>query len=329
MDFFNNKGELNAYDLQDAMQKIVRYASLIQDGAPSNISQVGQVSDEEMDELVSKAIYSQDAKLALAQAMANPIRQNLDYMGVARRGLVVDPLAQGVNPIYHRDINVHATVISSAGSAPESRVFSEAVTVPEWEVVSMPTVRIMHVRQRRYNMIDRAVQKARQEIMAVEDAAFFAALDAAGQVENTVLDMGDTSITKEDLVELKQSVDSWDMVTAKYFMNIREMTDILKWNSSGTGVADFDPVSHREVMNTGLYGKIFGADIIVSKLVPVGTVYACADSDLVGVMPIRQDIEVYPNDQPARMSLGWVVSEIIGIGILNPRGVAVSRKSTA
>jgi hypothetical protein len=39
-------------------------------------------------------------------------------------------------------------------------------------------------------------------------------------------------------------------------------------------------------------------------------------------MPVRQDIEVLPADEPKQLKLGWVVSEIVGIGIVNPRGVA-------
>lgn len=54
-----------------------------------------------------------------------------------------------------------AVVISSNGSAPESRAFSDRVSVPEFEVVSNPTVRIAEVKRRRFNVIDRAQQKAR------------------------------------------------------------------------------------------------------------------------------------------------------------------------
>jgi hypothetical protein len=78
----------------------------------------------------------------------------------------------------------------------------------------------------------------------------------------------------------------------------------------------------------GLYVKIFGADIMVSKLVPAGTVYGAADPQFVGVMPIRSDIEVYPADEPKRFSLGWVVGEEIGIAVANPRALAAGRKST-
>ena len=82
-------------------------------------------------------------------------------------------------------------------------------------------------------------------------------------------------------------------------------------------------------MQTGLRAQIWGADILVSKLVPPGTVYACADPEFVGVMPVRQDIEVLPADEPKQLKLGWVVSEIIGLGILNPRGVARGAKSVS
>jgi len=335
MSTFNNQGQLNASNLQDAFSTIMKYATVLEENMPSNATIAGQpgLNDSKRDELIATAIQTQEGKIALAQAMANPIRRNLDYQGLARRTLVVDPLPQGALPVYDRDIDVAAVVVSSNGSPPESRVFAERVTVPEFEVVSNPTVRIHEVRRRRFNVIDRAVQKARQEIMAQEDANIFAALDNASVVENVLQDIADAGLTKRDLVELKIQIDRWDLVTTKYFMNINEFTDILNWGSGGGQAAgvggEVDPVTQREILQTGLYAKIWGADIMVTKIVPPGTVYACADPEFVGVMPIRQDIEVLPADEPRRLMLGWIVSEIIGIGIVNPRGVSAGRKSVS
>jgi len=333
MNLFNNAGELNAMSRSEALQQITKLASILQDNTPSNLGMAGQVSlsDSQRDDLLTRAIMTQEGKVALAQAMANPIRRNLDYHGIARRALVVDPLAQGAYATYDRDIDVAAVVISSNGTGPESRVFGDRVVVPEFELFSNPTVRISEVRRRRFNVIDRAVQKARQELMAQEDANVFAAIDAASSVENTVQDIADAGMLKRDLVELKAQVDRWDLVTAKYFMNINEFTDILKWGSGGgqgVGGGEVDPVTMREILQTGLYAHIWGADILVSKIVPPGTVYCAADPEFVGVMPVRQDIEVLPADEPKQLKLGWVVSEQIGIAIVNPRGVAKGNKST-
>jgi hypothetical protein len=333
MSVFNTRGEMNASSLKDALAQIVRYASILENGQPSNVQLAGQpgLSETQRDELISRAIFSNEGKIALAQSMANPIRRNLDYQGIARRALVVDPLPQGALPVYDRDIDVTAVVVSSNGTGVESRVFGERITVPEFELFSNPTVRIAEVKRRRFNVIDRAVQKARQEIMAQEDANVFAALDSASSAENTVQDIADGGMLKRDLIEIKVQVDRWDLVTTKFFMNINEFTDILNWASGGgggVGGGEIDPVTQREILQTGLFAHAWGADVMVSKIVPPGTVYGCADPEFVGVMPVRQDIEVMPADEPRQLKLGWVVSEIIGIGIVNARGVAKGNKTT-
>ena len=341
---FNNHGELNASSVQDALSQIVKYASVIEELQPSNSlqAQATTLSDDQRDDMIKQALMTQEGKIALGQAMATPIRRNLDYQGVGRKALVVDPLPQGALPVYDRDIDVAAVVVSSNGTAPESRVFGDRVTVPEFEIVSNPTVRIAEVKRRRFNVVDRAQQKARQEIQAQEDANVFAALDFAGdaskggenaklsgatgldgQAQYSASGQAGAGLSKSGMLNLKRNIDRWDLVTAKYFMNINEFTDILNWESAGTtGASQVDPVTQRELLQTGLYGHIFGADIIVSKVVPQGQLFACADPEFVGVMPVRQDIEVLPADEPKQLKLGWVVSEIIGIGIVNPRGVA-------
>jgi len=327
---FNTLGEINASNVQEALGQIVKYASIIEDLQPSSNAQVAapSLNDGQRDEMIKQALMTQEGKIALGQAMANPIRRNLDYQGVARKTLVVDPLPQGALAVYDRDIDVAAVVVSSNGTAPESRVFGDRVNVPEFEVVSNPTVRIAEVKRRRFNVIDRAQQKARQEIQAHEDANVFAALEFAGDStqggENTAVDLSPSGATleKDGLVNLKRQIDRWDLVTSKYFLNINEFTDILTWESAGNTNSQVDPVTQRELLQTGLYGHVFGADIIVSKVVPAGRGFACADPEFVGVMPVRQDIEVLPADEPKQLKLGWVVNEIIGIGIVNPRGVA-------
>jgi len=335
---FNTHGEINASNVAEALSQIVKYASVIEDLQPSSNAQatVPSLNDTQRDEMIKQALMTQEGKIALGQAMANPIRRNLDYQGVARKALVVDPLPQGALPVYDRDIDVAAVVVSSNGSAPESRVFGDRVTVPEFEVVSNPTVRIAEVKRRRFNVIDRAQQKARQEIQAQEDANVFAALAFAGDAalggENALQATADGlggPLQKNGMLNLKRAIDRWDLVTSKYFLNINEFTDILGWESAGAaGASQVDPVTQRELLQTGLYGHIFGADIIVSKVVPNGTSFACADPEFVGVMPVRQDIEVLPADEPKQLKLGWVVNEIIGIGIVNPRGVATGTTNT-
>jgi hypothetical protein len=330
---FGQNGDFSASSVQEALSNIIKYASVLDQvqSANSGLAASPSFNDEQREEMIAQALLSQEGKVALGQAMANPIRKNLDYQGVARKALVVDPLPQGALPIYERDIDVAAVVVSGNGTAPESRVFGDRITVPTFEIVSNPTVLITEVRRRRFNVIDRAQQKAKQEIQAQEDVNVFQALDFASDTskggENTyqTLDTGSTvnELSKAGVLALKRQIDRWDLVTAKFFMNINEFTHMLNWESAGaSGASQVDPVTQREILQTGLYGSIFAADIIVSKVVPVGQAFACAEPEFVGVMPVRQDIEVLPADEPKQRKLGWVVSEEIGVAIVNPRGVS-------
>ena len=76
MNMFNNSGQMNASSLKDLAQNLAKFAEIMQDNSPSNMGLVGQpsLSDDRRDELISRAISTQDGKIALAQAMANPIR---------------------------------------------------------------------------------------------------------------------------------------------------------------------------------------------------------------------------------------------------------------
>ena len=94
MSMFNTQGQINAGSTADALQQIVKYASVLKELQPSNVglAQSPSFSEEQRDELVKRALLTNEGKIALGQAMANPIRRNLDYKGVGRRVLVVDPL---------------------------------------------------------------------------------------------------------------------------------------------------------------------------------------------------------------------------------------------
>lgn len=76
MSIFNGSGEMNAASVKDALNTLVKYAAILEEGQPSNMALAGQpsINDEKRDELISRAIMTQEGKIALAQSMPNPIR---------------------------------------------------------------------------------------------------------------------------------------------------------------------------------------------------------------------------------------------------------------
>ena len=276
-------------------------------------------NDNEVESLINLALGSEQGRTALANAMANPIRITLDYQSVGRKLIMVDPLPQGSLPVYDKDIEASAVVISKRGGVPEMVIEGDRFQIPTFELASFPTVRFSQVKDRRFNIIERAQQRAKSELMAAEDGEIFAALEeattGAAAINNITTSPG--ALTRLALTQAFQAVERHDLVVNTILMNSQEFADIRVW-----GQNEFDPVTQREVLQTGLYGHLWTADILLSRRVPPGSVYLLADKEFVGVMPVRQDIQVIPADMPRELSLGWVIYEEIGIGFLNNKAVS-------
>lgn len=68
------------------------------------------LTNEQREFLIAKALETPQGREALAQAMANPIRTSLDYQGIGRKLLVVDPLPQGALPVYDKDVGISISI---------------------------------------------------------------------------------------------------------------------------------------------------------------------------------------------------------------------------
>lgn len=75
---FNTNGQMNASSMQDMFLQMAKFASIMEENAPSNLALAGRPTMDaaRRDSLVEKAIMTQEGKIALAQSMANPIRWN-------------------------------------------------------------------------------------------------------------------------------------------------------------------------------------------------------------------------------------------------------------
>jgi HK97 family phage major capsid protein len=274
---------------------------------------------------IEQLLLTPQGKMKLAASMQNPLRERLDYEGVFRRAAVVDPLPQGALPYYDRDVDVPAIVIGEEGQTPETIVKGKRILVPLFELASNPKIPFTQIKERRYNLIDRAQDKAKQDIQASEDDLGFNALQVAstqinpntGLPFNAVINAAG-SLDRDSLADAFAEIEKHDLRVARMFMNARDYSDIRKF-----GRDQLDPVTQKSLLNTGLMAQIWGADIIVSRVVPIGTVFVCTEEKFLAVMPQRIDITVLPADDPDNRLIGWSIFEQIGIGVWNPRGVGL------
>ena len=266
--------------------------------------------NETREQIVAMAVETSDGRNALAQAMVEPIKNSLMYQSIGRKLLLVDELPQGVLPRYERDVTAKSWVVSKRGAVPTSEVEAEELIVPTFEIAANPVLRYSEVRARRFYIVDRAQIRAKDSLQRQEDTEVFKAINGATPSDQTISVTG--TVALEHINVALTLIEEHELIGAKIVVPPARYKDFRGW-----GPEVYDQATQREVLQTGLYGHLFTADIHMSTMVPKNCVFLMAPAQYVGAIPIRQDITVIPADDPRRLRLGWVVYEELGFAIIN------------
>jgi len=274
------------------------------------------ISDEQKQAVVAQALETEEGRVALAQAMVEPIRRALEYQAIGRKCLMVDELPQGALARYERDVTAKAYIVSRRGGVVDMITEGEEVLVPTFEIAVNPQIRLSEIKARRFYIVDRAQIKAKEAIQKEEDSNIFDASFNAVPSAHSVLAAGG-ALTITALNQAYASIEEHDLTVAKLVMHAQRYADI-----RNLGKDVFDEATTREVLVSGLFGHLWTADIHVSSRMPTNKVLLFAPADNVGAFPIRQDITVLPADDPKKLRLGWVIYEEVGIVIINDYALA-------
>jgi hypothetical protein len=282
------------------------------------------VSNAHKQRTISEFIKSPQGRAKLAASMIPALRSRRDYAAVGRKTFLTEELPDGALPIYDKDPDVSAYVISEEGDSIQSITQPRRVIFPLLEIASLPEIPLSQIKERRFDLIERVQDLGHAQIQAAEDERVFAILDAVAtagfdnQPGQTNADIPVTApISGSVLADAFALIERHDLRVARIYMNARDYADIRKF-----GRDILDPESQRVLLDTGLQGVIYGASLIMSRLVPAGTVYLCCEPQHFGRIPIRTELTVLSADDPRRRMIGFSMFENIGIGAYNPMGLA-------
>lgn len=272
------------------------------------------------DSNVWNALFTEGGRQAIGAQMAVPIRTELDYQGQGRKFFEIDVLAQGQIARYDRDINTPAYVVAKRATVAEYIVEGDYVEPPTWEIFAPASIRLSQIQIRRFNILDRTQERIRiaTNLQEDEEFLFLSNTTALANTGNNPITTSSTGCDKDFLNELTAVISQKDIPVYALFMNFDSFKDIRAF-----GTNEFDPVTMREVLQTGFYGSIWGIDIIVSRKVPVNSVFCYAEPRYFGVMPIRTEFIVMPDDQPRAATIGYVGYEEIGMAVVNANGLSL------
>lgn len=280
------------------------------------------LTNEQKQAAIGDLIKTASGRSKLAAALTKPLRQRRDYQSVARKAYEVEQLPDGALPYYDKDIEVTAFVVGEEGENIIAVAKSRRVLIPIFEIASNPEIPLTQIKERRFDVIERAQELARAQVQAAEDSRSFDVFDAvaADGFDNTgaVNDQVNVAapLTTSNLAEAFSLIERWDLRVARIFTNARDYGDIRKW-----GRAELDEETQQSLLRTGLMATIWGAQIIQTRMVPQGTIYVCTEPEFLGRMPVRTELTVISADDPKARRIGFSVFENLGIGVFNPLGL--------
>jgi hypothetical protein len=294
--------------------------------APSLIPQEQRAS------IVEQYMATPDGRARLAASMANPLRERINYRSIARRILQVDILEDGILPFY--DLNREGTFVISANGQDVTCLSTEAnrarpprrIVAPLFEIGSNPEIPMTQIQQRRYELIDRAQNLAVAEISRTEDANALRLLDVVAVGCNRNITAREYNTPQDIEATFRRAFESINtdinamagrrIGVARVFMNAINYTPIRRLGFISRNE------ERAELIGSGNIGSMWGAQIIVSRVIPAGHIYLTAEPQFVGAMPVRTDIIVLSADNPVNHTIGWSIFEQIGMLCNNPFAIA-------
>lgn len=271
-------------------------------------------------EFLSKNIPTAAGRQRIASSMIGPLRRRRDYTSVARKAFYVHKLPDGMNPVYDKDPTITAYVVGEEGQNIVAVAKPKRVMFPLFEIASNPEIPITEVKQRNYDLITRSVDLSKSEIQAEEDRKAFAVMDAlAADPTNPNPAIPITgNLTSNALADAFAAIERSDIRVATVFLNAKDYADLRKWDRD---VLDIE--TQAVLLKTGLMARLWGANLIVSRIVPEGTVYCCGEAEFFGRIPVRTELTVLSADDPKNRMVGFSLFQQIGVGAFNPFALQV------
>lgn len=298
---------------------------------------------------------SSNAMRRIGQGMIGPIQIRLRYEGIVRNVLVEDTLERGpLMPYDILDDLGRAYVLNSTDSEVKITPFEGKQATPAlFRIASFPRIKKEDLYYLRVNAVEYAQDETRQAIQKQEDARLIILLEnsivdlgsirgnvagqsgtpGAGQTggiatgiaagpsgsvnEQTVLIGSGNALEPQDFYNAVTMIEINQLEASRVLAHPADIRDLYTWDINVTGFRFKDEVFAGGKITT--FGEF---QIQKSIIVPQGEVFLAADPEFVGVMPVMYSLDVEENHQVEQFYKGWVLDELIGMVILNARGLA-------
>lgn len=270
----------------------------------------------------------------IAQGMIGPIQIKLKYEGIGRNVLVEDVRERGFPQPYEvLDDLGQAYILNQTDAEVKTTPFEGKWAPPSFfRIASFPYIRKEELYFLTANIVEHAQEMTREAILKQEDGRLLTLLasavtDYASNADHVITPDHTVEIGAgnpfdfADLLDAASRVELHELKSSKVLLNPVDFRDILLWDVNLTGWEFKNDV--RNNANITRFGEF---EFQTSIMVPQGTLFLVPEPNFLGVMPIMYSLDVEENNQIEQFRRGWVFDELIGMLVLNPRGLALVKK---
>jgi len=229
------------------------------------------------DEIVKVALESNDGRIQLAHAMAEPINTSLMYQSVTRKLLMMDELPVDVQPKY--EYGGHGEPIYYASDRTVKPYSHDCLE--DWvEFAAQVNIRQEDIENKKFYVVDQAQVRLKDSLERQETVALMKLFQASIGNEQVIQTYGET--LKRAIFETIGEIETQEMLAAKIMCHpktYRRMCHAL-------GIDFIDESTHREILMTGLYGHIQTADVHLSVVAPQDEIYMTPMSNFLGALAL-------------------------------------------
>jgi len=275
--------------------------------------------------IISKYITSGAGRATMAAKMTPSLRRFRDYSAVGRKAFLVEDLEDGALPIYDKDPIIPAYAVGEGGDSIIAIANSERVFAPLFELASLPLISLTQIRERRYDLIKRSIELGVSGVKEKEDVRVFATINAlAADADNPHTDIAVAApLTADAIADAIGAIEEHGLRAARIFINGRDYADLRKFDRDV-----IDQETMQNLFRTGYIGKIYGTQVIRSRVVPLGTVYVCGEREYYGRFPVRTELTVITADRPDERKVGFSIFEQVGVltyNFLSSQRIVITR----
>jgi hypothetical protein len=262
-----------------------------------------------------------EIRVAFASSLSLPILKNVAPQTSVRDIFYVDELPAGALAEYPVDLNdiETAVVMPRLGAVPQNLVVGDSVIVPTFEVSNSVEWKLTFVRDGRFNIVERALEKLAESFIRAEELSGWATIRGAIYAGNTFT-ATDNKLSKtvfNDMITEMRAVYGYEPTDV--YVSPRCAKEIRNWANTS-----IDPVTQREIFQAGGLNSIW--DVRLHELRTLGDKEIFLfDTSKFGVMPIRTNITSFDKpDAINRLRAGVIAYEEIGFAVLDKKAMMYS-----